>query len=93
MIKHEKFAEEEEWRLVLPFFTVWTGAVRYRDGGRLLVPYIPVPVGDWARLVARIRIGPTPHQHLEQRATSGLLTVSGFPNATVVFSEVPYRAW
>lgn len=93
IIKHEKFAEEREWRLLFPFFNVWNPKVKFRDGGKVLVPYLPVPLGSQDSVVAQLRVGPTPHQELEIRAISGLLTNSGFRSAQVLLSEVPFRDW
>src|SRR5438046_1986205 len=44
MIKDGAFREEREWRLVLPSFSMWDPKVKFRDGGRLLVPYWTVPL-------------------------------------------------
>jgi hypothetical protein len=92
MIKHEKFAEEREWRIIVPFANVWSPGVCFRHSGRLLVPYVPIGFHGLT-LIKQVRIGPTPHPDLEERATSGLLTLSGFPKAIIEVSKVPYRDW
>ncbi len=96
MIKDRAFRAEQEWRLVLPSFSMWDAKVQFRDGGKLLVPYWTVPLAfdDAAPLpIKEVVIGPTPHPDLEARAVSALLTVAGRRDAKVRKSEVPYRDW
>ncbi len=96
MIKDGAFREEREWRLVLPSFSMWDPKVKFRDGGRLLVPYWTVPLlldGASSLPIKEVVIGPTPHPDLEARAVSAMLTVAGLPNGKVRRSEVPYRDW
>jgi len=91
MVKNQAFEEEREWRLLLPHIDVWTSVCRFRDGGKLLVPYVELSSAKYTNIITHVRIGPTAHEYLESRAVSGLLTVSGYPDAEVKNSVVPFR--
>ena len=95
IVKHGSFRAEKEWRLILPAFSAWDARVRFRDAGRLLVPFWTVRLDHaGARLpIKEVVIGPTPHAELEARAVSAILTVAGLREATVRRSSVPYRDW
>jgi DUF2971 family protein len=95
IVKHGAFRAEREWRLVLPGFSTWDARVKFRDAGRLLVPFWTVPLNHaGAQLpITEVVIGPTPHPELEARAMSAILTVAGLSKATVRRSSVPYRDW
>lgn len=92
VIKHQAFSEEQEWRLVLPAASVWDPRMRFRDGGTLLTPYLSIALSS-PPPIRTVFVGPTPHPDLEARATSGLLTTSGLPEAKVQNSTIPYRLW
>ncbi len=92
VLKHPKFAEEREWRLIRPIGSVWEPGVRFRDGSGLLVPYYVIDLGKQTLPIAEVRVGPTAHADLEKRALSGLLTLASTPDATVGQSDVPYRS-
>jgi hypothetical protein len=40
-LKHPQFERESEWRLIHRA-TIWDKAVQFRDGGKLVVPYLPL---------------------------------------------------
>jgi hypothetical protein len=93
ILKHQKFSEEREWRLVRP--TGWVGepGAKFRDGGNLLVPYLPVSIKDPALPILHVYVGPTPHQMLEGRALIALLAQKGVSSGEVRSSQIPYRDW
>jgi len=94
-IKDAAFRAENEWRLVLPAFTIWNARVKFREAGHLLVPYwiVPLAAAGAALPIKEVVIGPTPHPELEARAVSAILSIAGLPKATVRKSKVPYRDW
>ena len=93
VLKHPAFVEEKEWRLIHPITSIWSDHVKYRDGGRLVVPYLKMESTPKQIPIHKVRIGPTPHREIEARTMSGLLTVHGLKDATVEHSEVPFRDW
>ena len=104
LMKHEKFAEEQEWRMV-----VWSQLPPFckadvRPGKSTLIPYISVHLDVVYNHAARdmefsnelpletVWIGPTPHPTLAVRGAESALDMVG-ETATVKVSEVPFRNW
>ena len=92
-LKHPAFKEEKEWRLIYPDTSIWDDRVKYRDGGKLIVPYLRLESDGAPLPIEKVIIGPTPHGEIEARTLSGLLTVHGLAEASVEHSEVPFRDW
>lgn len=94
-IKHEKFSEEDEWRLISRPVRFDDPRLRFREGKSTLIPYLEFklanpndPLG-----IEKLYIGPTPHKELAFMATLQLLLASGINECTPQISEVPYRTW
>jgi hypothetical protein len=90
LIKHSGFKEEAEWRILSGRVTV--NSLSFRPSASLIIPYAPLDLA--ARLfdvVARIRIGPQPHQELAMGATAGYLESTWRKRMHVDASVIPYR--
>ncbi len=92
-MKHECFAEEEEWRLVK---LVDSGVfkIQLRTGSATLIPYVELHL-DFSvdeHLVWDIVVGPTPKRKLAQKAAAELLFIFN-PTNGIGSTTLPYRDW
>jgi len=96
MIKHPKFSEEKEWRLVSPYFPKYTvPEIKFREGASMLVSYIEVDlddIRDKETLFEEVYLGPTPHVELSMSTLSSFLSNKRVCNKTIN-SDIPYREW
>ena len=90
MLKHPKFKEENEWRLVMWFPNE---ELRFREGKSMLIPYSAFYLSDEKKNmpIRRVIIGPTPHRELSKYSVEGLLEGNGIKDCEISFSEVPFR--
>lgn len=92
-IKHSAFSEENEWRLISPYYHNYTvAAVKFREGASMLVPYIQLPLPKTGPVFDEVILGPSPHQNLSMSALSMYLSNGGLCNRTSN-SSLPYREW
>lgn len=93
LIKHEAFAEEQEWRLIsneqIDLKDVF---FRPADGAALLTPYIKLRLPSDNPLFDLIMLGPTPHGDLALNGLSMFLRNTGL-SRYVAACEIPYREW
>jgi hypothetical protein len=92
IIKDPAFKEEQEWRIVSPYFPRYTVAeIKFREGASLLKPYIEIdlPAGI---LFDQVLLGPTEHNNLSHAALSTFLSNKQLSKDTVS-SMIPYREW
>ena len=96
IIKHPKFREEEEWRIVSPYFARYTvPEIRFREGASMLVPYIALPlppVESLELLFDEVVLGPSQDVELSIHALANFLSNRGVCNV-VTQSQIPYRQW
>jgi hypothetical protein len=93
-LKHSKFREEKEWRLIsrkahdVKFLD-------FRSGQSFLAPYFRLRFGvSKKEYLSRIVVGPGPHMSLATSAMHGLLSKHGAAQEVkVAASEVPFRNW
>ncbi|MDQ3195382.1 MAG: DUF2971 domain-containing protein [Pseudomonadota bacterium] len=95
LIKHQKFAEEKEWRLIIE---ASRDNLFYRPGHSMLMPYsrislreVPFPSQS---VINEIFIGPTSHPDLAQNALEGLCKFAEFnwlAECEVHYCNIPYR--
>lgn len=67
LLKNPAFREENEWRLVSPFHINYVNApIKYREGPRMLVPYIEFKLSDGLSPAEfdNVFVGPTPDMAL-----------------------------
>jgi hypothetical protein len=90
LIKHESFAQENEWRLVVPRYDLDYAGIAVRAMGGRLVPYVECPFEDTA--IVEIVIGPGGDLHSE-RAVLALLAANGYDpdKVQVSHSAAPFR--
>jgi hypothetical protein len=96
IIKHPKFSEEKEWRLVSPYFPKYTvPEIKFREGASMLVSYIEVDLGDirdGETIFEEVYFGPTPHVNLTMFSLSSYLSNKRVCRRTIN-SCIPYREW
>lgn len=102
-LKHEKFAEEREWRFVSQPTTPHRNpanipedqAVLFREGKSMILPYRKFGLANAGEPlpIKRIVIGPTPHRDLAKDSVIHLLRVNGIDGCEVELSDVPFRPW
>ncbi|RYU59696.1 DUF2971 domain-containing protein [Methylolobus aquaticus] len=96
--KHRSFAEENEWRIVIPFSRdTDTDLLRFRSANGLPVPYIESdlgkrngPKGIMLPLVEIVH-GPTLHSELTKKSLHLMLQAYGYDHVDVSGSESPLR--
>ena len=88
-VKHEGFAEEREWRLVLVQYAHNDATqILFRPTPIAVVPYMRVPIDPAA--ICSIRVGPGDKTGIRAEGISRLLAAHGSA-ATVTASTVPLR--
>jgi hypothetical protein len=95
IMKHLKYGEEDEWRLIsrpLPFDHV---RVHFREGRSMVIPYCEFLLAeDYEALgIAQVIIGPTPHPHLSRSSVAALVHANGIRGCAIRVSDIPFRAW
>ena len=89
-LKHNAFSDEREWRIAL--FDLPKGSARFRTRKSMVIPYFPFDLGpgrpEWP-LIARVIVGPSPHQAETIKAVKKMLD----DRVVVVGSSIPYRDW
>ena len=95
VLKHEKFAEEAEWRLVSNVLASPGPQIRHREGHSFVVPYYDfVLAHDEEELrLGQVRVGPTPHVELAMSSVFDALSAKNIRFQGVGRSFVPYRSW
>jgi hypothetical protein len=96
LFKHPSFAEEREWRIVLPGLPPeGRSAIQYRFGRGTLVPYRVIPLVCSAGTTPMVNfiIGPTPFPELALRSTTQFLSQQKIQFKAVQLSQSPYRDW
>lgn len=93
-IKHPKFSEEYEWRVISPYIERNDDKrIGYRTAGSLLVPYANFELGDLRSngVIEGVYVGPTAHADLSHGSVAAFLGSKRIPYF-VRRSDVPYRA-
>ena len=94
LLKHQSFAEEQEWRLISPTFTSTASApIAFREGKAMLVPYYLFDLElDGLIKLDHVFVGPTPNAALSINALMHYLTnKNARPEKGISDSEIPYR--
>jgi len=107
-VKHDSFALEREYRLLVTLTLGTSGYVEYRTSKSTLVPYIPVCLPDPDEFpsshgtpefinarpyfIDSVTIGPTPHHDLSADAVRGFFRGKN-RDVKIFQSGVPYRDW
>lgn len=96
LLKHPRFREEAEWRIVRQPPHVEDHPTEFRVSRDTLIPFQPIPLaapGD--RLpIAEIVIGPSPDaRERSYGATRILLDQHGLQSCDIRVSQIPYLGW
>jgi Protein of unknown function (DUF2971) len=98
-VKHPKFEEEQEWRIIsflnsspmAPLSTRAAG-MEFREGQHGVMPYVELRPSDGKLLpIAEVVCGPGADEYLTPKAVEFLFARYGFSNFKVTTSEVPLR--
>lgn len=102
-IKHPKYSEENEWRLISGPILVDNPRVKFREGKSMIIPYFEfnlVKENDPLHL-QEIWIGPTKYWQLSRASLQTLLVASQVKGPDIIagkfrpevkITEIPYRA-
>ncbi len=92
LIKHPKFAEEREWRLVLAVRLATSLGMKFREGATYLIPYVhfPLPPDGHGVKIQQVFVGPTATPELSRASMDHYLRSLGL-TANVHRSSIPYR--
>jgi hypothetical protein len=109
IIKHPKFAEEEEWRLISTPISPKHPQVKFREGKSAFTPYFEIKLTEKEEdplSIYKIWVGPTPNPYLSRSSIRSLLAAKGVAGQDsfrldeevvripiVELSEIPYRTW
>ena len=99
LLKHEKFSEEKEWRLITHPIAPFAYDFQFRAGVSMIVPYFRIPLDESEERKfspKKIVVGPTPSLEDAVHSVRLLLVRRGMNECAltgVVQSEVPYRNW
>jgi len=95
VLKHPKFKEEKEWRLISKDPVICKNRLRFREANSMIVPYIEfdLSMGNESIPIKKIVIGPTPHKELSKVSLEDFLSANEIGNCEVRVTEIPYRYW
>lgn len=97
-VKHPKFEEEQEWRIMAflnsaPYGPLATrvAGMEFREGQHGVVPYIELRPTNGKLPISEVVCGPGAHESLTPKAVELLLAKYGYGDIKVTTSEVPLR--
>lgn len=94
-LKHQKFEEEHEWRIMAKLKTDYVkDLIKFRPGSTMIVPYIeiPLPIKGESLVIDELLIGPTSERELSMASVKLLLKSRNVICSSVKCSTIPYRA-
>ena len=100
-IKHPKFSEEKEWRIISsgPMMEDALGVgetpLGFREGRSMLIPYrrVPLCTNKTRFPLSEVVVGPNPNPEQSVRSVRSLLASHGLAHCNARRSDVPYRSW
>lgn len=93
-LKHPKFEEEREWRIVANLQTNYVKSlIKFRPGGTMIVPYIeiPLPIAEESLVIDEVFVGPTREREISMASVELLLKATNVTCSKVKCSTIPYR--
>ncbi|MCE9523787.1 MAG: DUF2971 domain-containing protein [Alphaproteobacteria bacterium] len=92
LIKHPKFEEEREWRMVRTARSANSIGANFREGPTSLIPYIEIPLPRDGRppAIKTVVVGPTSTPELSKASMDHFIRSQGIV-ATVDTTGIPYR--
>ena len=96
LLKHGKFNEEQEWRVVSPITSNYVQApIKYREGKSMLIPFMEFSLraGTTQQLpLEHVFLGPTPSANNSMTSLSQFLSKYGAnPKKGLEYCQIPYR--
>jgi hypothetical protein len=95
MIKHPKFKEEREWRLLYPFNDEAIPRMRYLQRSSMLTKHVPIRLmmqsGKLRLPLKSVIVGPCRHVDISKVSVGDLLRTYGY-SAPVFATKIPYQA-
>lgn len=95
VIKHAAFSEEEEWRIISPYYPNYTvPAIKFREGASMLMPYIEIELSQIGVLPIfdEVVLGPSRDNNLSHSALSCYLSNKKLCRRTTSCG-IPFRKW
>lgn len=95
-MKHQAFAEEQEWRLL--GICRERNAFKFRAGKSALTPYVELKWGKDTKApdvqpIRSVTVGPCPDPQLSMKSVKRLLDSHDAEGVSVMSSEIPFRTW
>ena len=93
-LKHPKFAEEKEWRIMASLKGNCDGKLlKFRAGKTMILPYIeiPLPMSDERLLIDELYVGPTNEPKLSVSSVELLLKSRNVSYKKINSSAIPFR--
>jgi hypothetical protein len=94
-LKHPKFEEEHEWRIVANLKTEYVkDQIKFRTGSTMIIPYIEIslPTASGRLVMDEVFIGPTNDRELVAASVKLLLKSKNVTCNSLKCSTIPYRA-
>lgn len=95
VIKHPSFSEEEEWRVISPYYKNYAVPdIHYREGASMLLPYIHLDLAasKGEALFDEVVLGPSRDTNLSMSALGNFLSKASASSMTSSCG-IPYRKW
>jgi hypothetical protein len=91
MLKHPKFSEECEWRMISQPTPIDHPQIRYREGKSTRIPYFDFKLAEKERLaISQVIIGPAPDMELSTpESVDNLLSSMKVVHGPIKKSEIP----
>jgi hypothetical protein len=94
-LKHPKFEEEREWRIVANLETKNVRSlIKFRTGRTMIVPYIeiPLPIVNENLVINEVIVGPTLESEISMASVELLLKSRNIICPNIKCSTIPYRS-
>ncbi|MDF2445300.1 MAG: hypothetical protein K0S46_536 [Moraxellaceae bacterium] len=93
IIKSSAFIEEQEWRLISPYYPgIAVPEVKFRAGASILIPYLEISLPDDGHIFDHVLLGPSQYQAHAVAALDMFLLSKGLCSLAGG-SGLPYRQW
>ena len=97
LIKHPKFMEEREWRLLYALDAEAIPRMRYLQRSSMLTKHVPIRLmmkcGNPRLPLKSVVVGPCRHIDISRRSVGDLLRTCGYSGSVSIFpTKIPYQA-
>jgi hypothetical protein len=94
LLKHPKFIEEKEWRVIAALQTEKIiKLIKFRPGSHMIIPYIDInlPTEDANLVIDELMVGPSNDSLLSAASVELMLKARSVVNRKLSHSTIPYR--